>query len=376
MPTLGSMDTVTQPVDEAASLEQALLQLLEGTVGYGASDLHLRVGSPPFVRLDGAMVRTNSAPLTAAQLERLVLLTSGRAAAVGGCGGDWEYSFEQPELARFRGHVFREGGSWALTLRVIPLKVPTFQELRLPPVTKLLADRTPGLVLITGPTGSGKSTTAAAMLRHLGMTEMVHIITIEDPVEYRFPDVPCCVSQREVGRDTSSYAEGLRSALREDPDTLFLGEIRDFETLEVVLHAAETGHKVIATFHTSTAIKTILRLTAMYHFEDQPTARARLADCLRGIVCQRLIRRRDARGRVLCHEILVNNYATEEAIRDLARTKTLNAILERSNDQGMITFDQHLVTLVRAGLVAADVAVPLATSPADLRRTLNLTTAA
>jgi len=323
------------------------------------------------VRVDGELSRGKAPPVSGQFIEDVIRLTSsvpdGQRLVE-----SWEYSFDQPGVARFRGHVFREAGGWALTLRVVPMQVPSFQELRLPAVVKSLAVPGPGLVLVTGPTGSGKSTTMAAMMKHLATVQTIHIVTIEDPIEYRLVDVPSCISQREVGRDTASYADALRAGLREDPDALFLGEIRDAASLEVALQAAETGHAVFSTFHTGSALKTIQRLLSFYPPADQAMARATLADVLRGTISQRLVPRRGSRARVLCTEVMINNYAVKEAIRDPVRTPSVLAIIERSADQLMHSFDQSLGQLVRDQIVASDVAARYATSPADFRRSLGL----
>jgi twitching motility protein PilT len=270
--------------------------------------------------------------------------------------------------------VFRENGAWALALRVMPAQVPSFQDLRLPPAVKVLCEPGPGLVLITGPTGSGKSTTAASMLQHAAASEARHIVTIEDPIEYRLPDSPSCVTQREVGRDAASYKEALTSVLREDPDLLFVGEIRDAESLQVAIQAAETGHHVISTFHTSTAMKTVQRLLAMLSGDDQQVSRVRLADALRGVICQRLLPRKGGRGhgRILCCEVMMNNYAIVECIKDPAKLVNIPAVIERSADQLMQTFDKSLVKLVADGLVDPEVAVAFATNPGEIRRHLRM----
>ena len=270
--------------------------------------------------------------------------------------------------------MFRERGAWALALRVMPVQVPSFQDLRLPAVVKALSEPAPGLVLITGPTGSGKSTTAAAMLAHAANAQARHIVTIEDPVEYRLNDTPSCVSQREIGRDAESYEEALHAALREDPDMLFIGEIRDAESLRVVIQAAETGHHVLSTFHTGSALKTVQRLLAMLAGEDQAVSRARLADALRGVICQRLLPRKGGRGhgRILCSEVMVNNYAIVECIKDPTKLVNIPAVIERSGDQHMQTFDKNLIRLVTDQLVDPEVAVAFATNPGEIRRTLRM----
>jgi twitching motility protein PilT len=349
--------------------------LLAGSASIKASDIHLRVGSPAVVRVDGRLAKLNMPPLTSDQLEEIILMTSGRRVA-DTAPRFWEYSFERPETGRFRGHVFRENGSWAVVLRVMPLLVPSFQDLHLPPVVKTLAERAPGLTLITGPTGSGKSTTAAAMLEYAATREPIHIMTLEDPIEFRIRNEAGIVSQREIGRDAASYEEALQSALREDPDVLFVGEIRDARCLAVVIQAAETGHTVLSTFHTGSALKTVQRLLAMLAGagpdNDLTVSRARLADALRGVLCQRLLPRRGTRGRVVCCESLINNYAVKECLKDATKLPTLPTILERSGDQQMHTFDQHLAKLVVDGQILPDIAVGFASSPGDMKRNLRL----
>ena len=344
-------------------------RLLQAALALGASDIHLRAGEPAFVRVDGLLSKTNGSPIAAETIEEIIA-NSGRA-RVERCDGSWEYSGEVEGVARYRGHAFRQSGRWALALRIIPNKIPSFAELRLPPVVKSLSEWGPGLVPVTGPTGSGKSTTAASILQYLVNRETVHLITLEDPVEYRFAGGSSCVSQREIGRDIGSAQEGLRSLLREDPDVVFISEIRDLAGLDTALQAAEAGHSVYTTFHTASGLKTIQRMIAMFPQDEQTAVRARLADTLRGVLCQRLLPRKGGRGRVLCVEVLINNYSVKECIRDPARTATLQATLERSQDQQMQTFDHCLAGLVRDGLVALEVAMAQAHAPADFRRLMS-----
>ncbi|MBI5548387.1 MAG: PilT/PilU family type 4a pilus ATPase [Deltaproteobacteria bacterium] len=358
------------PKTDSPPIEQMVAKLLQAAVALRASDLHLRAGLPPFVRVDGALSRTNGGAVTAELLEEIIAVTSGRDPS-GATVPQWEYSYESPGLVRLRGHVFREGGQWALALRVIPFSIPAFGDLRLPPVVKTLSELGSGLVLVTGPTGSGKSTTMASMLHHLASHDTVHLVSLEDPVEFRIANVPSCISQREIGRDTPSLEEGLRALLREDPDVIFISEIRDLAALDVALQAAETGHSVYATFHTGTALKTLQRMIGMFPADEQVAARARLADSLRGVISQALLPRKGSRGRVLCTEVLVNNYSVKDCIRDPARTPAIQAVLDRSTDQQMHAFDHCLASLVRDGLVAPDVALSHAVAPADFRRLLN-----
>ncbi len=347
-----------------------LSKLLSGAAAAGASDIHLRANQQAFVRIDGHLSRVNGVAITASDIDGIVALTSGRTAPDG--PREWEYSYEAPDSRRFRGHVFRENDRWALALRLIPSNVPGFSELRLPVAIKTLSERQPGLTLITGPTGSGKTTTAFAMLQHQATTQSLHVITIEDPIEFRLNAAGSCIAQREVGRDTPSYEAGLRGALREDPDVLFIGEVRDRGSLEVALHAAETGHSVLATIHTQSVAHTVQRLVAMMQAEEQPATRERLADCLRGIVTQRLLPRKKGRGRVLATEVCMNNHSVREVMRDPARLRSITQLLERGGDRLMHSLDQDLTNLVREGVIDADVAIISASSPTDLRRNLTL----
>jgi twitching motility protein PilT len=284
----------------------------------------------------------------------------------------FEYSFEQTHVSRFRGHAFKERGGWALALRVVPINIPSFSDLRLPPVVKTLAVPQPGFLLITGPTGSGKSTTAASMIKYAASQEAVHVVSVEDPVEYRVTDVAGCITQREIGSDTPSIADALRDALREDPDVLFIGEIRDREALEVAMHAADTGIMVMSTFHTHSALHTVMRLVSMYPAEEQANARERVADSLRAVISQRLVPRKGMRARVLATEVMINNYTIKEVIRDPARVKALPSILERSGEQQMHSLDQSLLELCHAGLIEAETAATIAASPGNMRRALSL----
>jgi len=348
-----------------------LQKLLAGAAGAGASDIHLRANQQPFVRIDGHLSRVNGVALTQADIDAILAATAqGRSAPAGAT--EWEYSFDASDGRRFRGHAFRENGRWAVALRLIPATVPGFTELRLPVAVKQLVEKAPGLTLITGPTGSGKTTTAFSMLQHICTAQSIHLITIEDPVEFHVNAANSCVAQREVGRDTPTYEAGLKGAMREDPDLLFIGEIRDRPSLEVALHASETGHGVIATIHTQTAVHTIQRLVAMMPAEEQPATRERLADCMRGIISQRLLPRKKGRGRVLASEVCMNNHSVREVVRDPARLRGMVQLLERGGDRLMHSLDQDLTNLVREGVVEPELAIGNATSPTDLRRNLTL----
>lgn len=363
--------TAPPPKAVLEDVSSVLNLLVTVTVQTRASDLHLRAGSVPFLRVDGRLSRGQGTPVPAQLVEQIITATSGRDLSKQGMAS-FEFSYEHPGACRFRGHAFKENGNWAITLRVIPIAVPTFQELRLPPVLKQLSEPAPGLVLITGPTGSGKSTSAAALLRAMAATAPRHVVTVEDPVEYQYKDVTSCVTQREVGRDTESYRDALEAAFREDPDILFIGEIRNSEALEVALQAAESGIAVVSTMHTATTVKTVQRLVSMFPSEDQQSTRNRLADVLRAVVAQRLLPRKGTKGRVLCCEVALNDFAVKACIREEGKLAALPSILERSADRLMQSFDRCLVQLVSEGLVAPEVALAVAVAPADIRRVLQL----
>ena len=362
----------TDPRDEGTVVVDPLLEgIVRAAVQAGCSDIHLRAGAPPFLRAGGVLGHIEAPPLSAEQVERCVTTTAGHELPMNDQAH--EYSFDHPAGMRFRASAFASGGQWSLTLRVVPQLVPNFADLRLPPVMKAFAQVRPGLILITGPTGAGKSTTAASLLQAMVLQQNLHIVTIEDPIEYRLQATASCVTQREVGRDTGNVRRGLVEAMRMDPDVIFVGELRDDDAFEVALHAAETGICVVSTFHTQSAVHTVGRATSMGRADGLSMLRERFADALRGIVSQRLLPRRGAtQMRVLCTEVLVNNYATKEAIRDTTRHKAIPSILERSSDQGMHTFDQSLTSLVAAGIVDVEVAASVAASPTNFRRGLQV----
>jgi twitching motility protein PilT len=349
-----------------------LSSIVRGALQMGASDIHLRPGQSPFLRVSGLMGVLEAPPLSSAQV-RHCLDVCATGAGIQGQSHVGEFSVDLQGLARLRVSAFLSDGDWSLSLRLVPLAIPSFTELRLPPVMKSLATPRPGLMLVTGPTGAGKSTTSASLLQAMLQVHRLHLVTIEDPIEYRFVSPTSCITQRELGRDTSSPAEALRQAMRMDPDVIFVGEIRDDATFEMALHAAETGICVVATMHTQSAAHTISRISAMTRPDLQTALRERIAEALRAIVSQRLLPRRGTtKSRVVCTEVLVNNYSIKEAIRDPARHKAIPGLIERGQDQGMHTFDQALLALVGSGVVDVEVAAAFAVSPTNLRRSLQL----
>jgi twitching motility protein PilT len=364
---------IQPPMTGADAATSGLLRILDLAATGGCSDIHVRAHQGVFGRVSGRVLRLDVAPPSPEEVQAMIEVTARRPLpAVGGSKGHFEYSFEARDRSRYRTHAFLEDGRWAMSIRVVPLQIPTFSTLRLPPVVKSLCDTSPGLLLITGPTGSGKSTTAASMLEFIVSSSALHIVTLEDPIEYRLKSATACVTQREIGRDTPSFTEGALAAMREDPDVLFIGEIATPESIETALSIAESGHFVISTYHTHSCQHTINRLIASFSAEVQSTTRERLADALKGIVSQRLLPLQNGSGLVLATETLVNNYSVKEHIRDPLKLRALTKFLEKANDQGMHSFDQSLYHLVSNRIVDASVALGVSASPAEFRRRFKI----
>ncbi|HVM52382.1 MAG TPA: PilT/PilU family type 4a pilus ATPase [Acidimicrobiales bacterium] len=333
------------------------------------SDLHLKVGSPPRVRVDGRLETTPFPPLTAADTERLayVVLTGVRADEFDATN-EADVAVDHPGLGRFRVNVYRQRGTIALVARSVVPGVPSFSALGLPPAVERLADEQRGLVLVTGPTGSGKTTTIASMIDHINATRALNIVTIEDPIEVLHHDRRSIVSQREIGEDTRGFAEAMRRVLRQDPDVIFVGEMRDPETVWAALAAAETGHLVLSTLHTSNAVETVNRIVDFFPPHQHGQIRLSLATSLRGVVSQRLVPRADGSGRIPAVEVLVNTGRVYERIVDPdAAGDSIDEIVADGEYYGMQTFDQSLLALHRDGLVGLREAMAAATSPSDLR---------
>ena len=368
--------TRPEPVeaDRWRGLEVAV-RILRGAVQAQASDIHLKVNRVPMVRIEGELCPLQH-PITE---EEVVWAAVRGLAAWAGVAEDrlrerqLDFACDVPDAGRFRVHVYRIGGQVACALRRVPHPIPEFAQLRLPPVIKRIAVAPRGLVMISGATGNGKSTTIAAMLTYLNEKAAKHIITIEDPVEFRIPDGMSSFAQREVGRDVLSFAEGIKGALREDPDVIFLGETRTFEEFDLALNAAESGRLVISTFHASDASRAVARMVNLYPPDHREAICNRLADALTAVVCQRLIPKRGGRERILVTETLVRTPTVQDCLRDPARLKGLEKALERGKSEyGTHTFDQELLQLVRDKVITVDTAKAVANSPNDLMRALNL----
>ena len=340
---------------------------LRALVETGGSDLHVKVGSPPRVRIDGRLRKLATRDLTAADTDAMVAEVL-RADLVEEFGrtNEADFACSIPEVGRFRVNAFRSRGSAGLVFRRVSVGAIPLEDLGVPPVLATLAMERRGLVLVTGPTGSGKTTTLSGMLDHINANKEVHIVTIEDPIEVLHFDKMGMVNQREVRVDTDNFATGMRAAMRQDPDVILIGEMRDHETVKAALAAAETGHFVMSTLHTTDATETITRIIDFFPPHEQKQVRLSLAQSLRGIICQRLTPRADGEGRCVTMEICVNTGRVADAIADPEKTSTIHALIAEGGYYGMQTFDQHLVSLIRDGVVSLEEAMHASTSPHDL----------
>ncbi|MES1928193.1 twitching motility protein [Salinisphaera dokdonensis CL-ES53] len=328
-------------------------QLLAFSVKQNASDLHLSAGLPPMIRVDGDMRRINLPPMEHKEVFDLVYdIMNDRQRKAYDEHLETDFSFEIPNLARFRVNVFNQNRGAAAVFRTIPSEVLTLDDLDAPKIFREIASLPRGLVLVTGPTGSGKSTTLAAMINHKNQSELGHILTVEDPIEFVHSSQKCLINQREVERDTHSFAAALRSALREDPDTILVGELRDLETIRLAMTAAETGHLVFGTLHTSSAAKTIDRIIDVFPGAEKDMVRAMLSESLRAVISQTLMKKK-AGGRVAAHEIMMGTPAIRNLIRE-GKVAQMYSAIQTGQSVGMQTLDQCLQDLVRRGVVARE----------------------
>ena len=347
-------------------MSRELEAILLFAVRNGVSDIHLKAGRSPVFRRNGTLV-SQGPRIEAPVMQRLVesLLKPHQIDHLQ-VHREVDASYGSPELGRFRVNVFHQRGNLGAVLRVVKPDVPQFAALQLPPIIAQLATEKRGLILVTGATGSGKSTTMAAIVQHINETRAEHIVTIEDPIEFQFEDAKSLVNQREVGADTLGFANALRAALRQDPDVILVGEMRDLETIETAIHAAETGHLVISTLHTVDAVETVNRIVAVFPPEQQELVRIQLSSVLRGVISQRLIPRKDDKGRVPACEVLVSTQLVRDILVDPERVAELrDAIAAGGASYGMQTFDQSLMGLVRKGLITYEEALRQSTNPSD-----------
>ena len=354
MTRLAGTTNVAGVVSSPYSDENFFRALLSKAVAGKASDVHIKVGQPPGARIRGEIVyfRTDKiGPEDAEAVARHVIANPEVLASLDGLM-EYDTSYLAAGIGRFRVNVYRQRGSLAVVMRIIPTDIPPMELLELPmPVTRELVEKQNGMVLVVGAAGNGKSTSIASMIAHLNATRSLHIVTVEDPIEFMHRDQLSSISQREIGIDTASFAAALRAALRQDPDVIFVGEIRDEETMEIALKAAETGHLVLATLHTTDAIRTVGRMLALMG-GDPAENRFRIASCLQGIIAQRLLPRVDGSGVTLAAEVLVASQSVKDAIRRPESNPTLKSLMEKgTHPYGMETFQMAIARLLERGLI-------------------------
>jgi twitching motility protein PilT len=354
--------------------QEQLHLLLQAGVKHSASDIHFKVGDPPLYRVHGTLAPLKYEKLKPGDTEAIARAIIRDQKLLDDLGALQEHdtSYSLPGVSRFRVNVFRQRGSLSIVCRVIPSNIPTIEELQLPPVIGTIAEEERGLVLVTGATGSGKSWTLAAIIQHINAKRRCHILTIEDPIEFLHAGNMASISQREIGIDTRGFGHALRSALRQDPDVILIGEMRDAETIDIALKAAETGHLVFSTVHTTDAAKTVGRLVSVFPAEEQQNVRYRIADNLKATISQRLLPKADGHGRAVAAEIMLVTSTVQELIREATRTAGLKDVIEKGRTSyHMQSFDQHLIDLVRARVITMDTATANASNPADFQRALH-----
>jgi twitching motility protein PilT len=340
--------------------------LLQVVVDEGGSDLHIRVGVPPVIRLHGRLIHMDLPVLGAEDTERLMkAITSETHIQKVREQGGTDFGFAFGDMARFRVSVFKERGNYGVVLRQIPNKLMSLEQIGLPPSVKDLLFRPRGLVLVTGPTGSGKTTTLASMIDIINTEEDCHIITVEDPIEYYHAHKKSVVTQREVGVDVPDFAEALRRGLRQDPDVILVGEMRDLETMEAAITAAETGHLVFATLHTTGAARTVDRIVDAFPTDQQEQIRTQLASSILAVISQVLLVRADAKGRVACFEIMIVTPSIQALIRD-NKTFRITSDIQTGAKYGMVTLDSNLMLLYEKGLISYENLITIAQDPQSI----------
>ncbi len=341
--------------------------VLQQLVQRGASDLHLKVGRPPTLRLHGELISLEMPALRPEDLKALAeTLMTPRQVKEFTDNKECDFAIGVPGIGRFRCNVYQQRGSLCYAMRAIPYQARTLEELNLPKVLEEIALKPRGLVLVTGITGSGKSTALAAMIQHINEYRHANVITIEDPIEFLHRDINCHINQREVGTDTATFAQALRRVLRQDPDVILIGEIRDLETLDTALKAADTGHLVFSTLHTTDATQTINRVLSFYPPHQQAEVRFSLASALQAVVSMRLVPRADKPGRIPACEVLINTQTVRDQIRDMDKTLNIPDLIREGTVQyGMQSFDQSLMRWYSEGIISYESAVFFATSPSE-----------
>lgn len=363
----GSQPAAPQAPPTVNASEFHVDDLLRLMLERGGSDLHITVGSPPGLRMRGELIPVeNSRPLTPRDAQVMIMgLLSEEQRRRFETELELDFAYSIPGVSRFRANVFQQRNSIGAVFRVIPLTIPTIDQLGLPKVARFLAERPRGLVLVTGPTGSGKSTTLAAMIDHINASRPLHIITLEDPIEFMHRNKKAYVNQREVGEDTHSFAAALKRVLRQDPDVILVGEMRDLETISAAITAAETGHLVLATLHTTGGPETIDRIIDVFPPHQQQQVRMQLSNTLEGVLSQVLLRHTDGRSRVMAMEIMLGIPAIRNLIRE-GKTHQMATIIQGGGSLGMQTLDQHLKTLLQGGKITFEEAIGKAQNPREL----------
>ena len=332
--------------------------ILTAAFELGTSDIHITVGVPPIMRLNGDLKHYGKERLTPADTEEMArAIVPPSMWDVFQEKGELDFSYSIPEVSRFRVNAYHQRSCISLAIRVVPREVPTLEQLKMPNVLKMIAEKPQGLVLVTGPTGSGKSTTLAAMINYINHTFSRHIITLEDPIEYLHKHQLSIIDQREVGFDTKNFANGLRACLRQDPDIILVGEMRDLETISTAITAAETGHLVLGTLHTTDAASTIDRIIDVFPPNQHSQVRVQLASVLAAIVSQRLLRTKDRKGRVAALELMINNSAIANLIRN-EKIHQIPSVMQTNKAAGMQTLEMSLRELIEANKIDHEVAEP------------------
>lgn len=366
-----------RPKSKARPVEEAHVDdLLKLVVERGGSDLHLAVGVPPVLRIDGELMPTDYGRLTPQDTQRLAydILTDEQIQRFEATL-ELDFSYSLAKVSRFRVNVYRDKGTVAAAFRVIPARILSIRELGLPPILEELARKPRGLILVTGPTGSGKTTTLAAMVGQINNERSAHVITIEDPIEYLHAHKLSIVNQRELGVDTKSFGNALRSALREDPDVILVGEMRDLDTISTAITCAETGHLVLATLHTNNAPQTVDRIVDVFPPEQQEQIRFMLSNNLEAVLCQQLLPRAGRPGRVCAMEVMIASPAIRNLIRE-AKAHQVTSVIQTSANLGMQTMDQSLRDLYQKGLISYDEALQRAMNPDELKTMVSTATRA
>jgi twitching motility protein PilT len=350
-------------------------RIIKAAVDRGASDLHIKAGDVFRARINGRLVPLTKQALTPEQTRTIALhlMPNDDDKARIDTLTDYDCSWAANGIGRFRVNILKQRSSFMIVMRVIPFEVPTFEKLRLPTALARVAEAERGMVLVTGVTGSGKSSTMAAMVNYINTHANRHILTLENPIEFLHSDIQSSVTQREIGSDTADFKMGLRAALRQDPDVVMIGEMRDAETIDTAIKAAETGHLLISTLHTPDAQSTIMRIMAMFPPEEQEVVRIRLSETLHAVVSQRLLPRVNGNGRAVAAEILIVTPAVRDMIADGKRIHEIRDYIAEGRDQyGMQTFDQHLADLLTAGEVTFETAMAAATNPSDFELKMRM----